>query len=282
MVFSSASMSLDGQKRVKVSPQDIPPLPASMVDLIQIANAPDVDLVRLERCIARDQALTMRVLTVANSSFYGCSRVIDSVRGALALLGTEQIQKIVSAIALAPAFSSKHGPSLWNHGLAAALWVGRITDRLQLPPMGSLFTTALVHDIGIVVLLGRAPDEEHRCVEIAVADHRPLQDVELERLGIDHAHLGARVCAAWNLPERIGELIRDHHHHEERPDLDAAILGVADALASRSGFPELDNAAASVEPEPFLQALNCTPQDMDALLTQRDAVADELHTLMSA
>jgi putative nucleotidyltransferase with HDIG domain len=260
---------------LNLSPRDIPLLPARMLEVLRIANDPSVSLVDIERCIGRDPAVAARVLTVANSSYYGCSRKIDSVRGAIALLGTRQIQNIAAALAIAPAFDSEHGPQLWMHAVAAALWSQRIVKALGLSNIEFLFTTALMHDIGLVMLLSRATELELQCIEIARGGVEGLADVERARLGCDHAELGARVCRAWNLPERVETLIAEHHDPGHELDAPRAILELADHLAIAHGCPAFVDMPAPAPRSQVLDLLHVTPAMITALQQQADAIAVE-------
>ena len=227
----STSMTPPRSPAIQLSPRDIPALPDAMVELLGIANDPTVSFTKLSAVIGRDQALTLRMLAVANSPYYGCSRRIDSVRGAIAVLGTRQVQHIASAMALAPAFDSSHGPRLWQHGLTAAVWTQHVVRALGIPPLDYVFTAGLLHDIGVVLLLGYASEVERACIDQAAAEHRPLQEIESEHLGTDHADIGARACTSWKLPERLTELVASHHERHASDGLDLKVLHAANALA---------------------------------------------------
>ena len=230
-MYSPTSTSRERTVFPRLSPNDIPPLPESVVELLDIANDPAVSFATLSTVISRDQALTVRILAVANSPFYGCSRRIDSVRSAIAVLGTRQVQNIASAMALAPAFESHHGPRLWQHGLTTAVWTKHVVRALGIPPLDYVFTAGLLHDIGVVLLLGYAPEIERACLDQAENENRHLEEVESEHLGTDHAHVGARACASWRLPDRLTELVAQHHEHRESDRLDLEVLHAANALA---------------------------------------------------
>lgn len=271
---AAANRSNAAPTRLCISPRDIAPLHTTMMELLGIATDPDVCFDKLESIIARDQALTTRLLAVANSPYYGCSRKVESVRTAIALLGTQQVQNIASAMALAPAFTSRHGTRLWVHGLTTALWTGHVMELLQTPRLGCLFTAALIHDIGIVLLLGNAPKEESECIAIALAEQRPLSEVEREHLGVDHGEIGGSACVAWNLPERIVKLV--NRHHADRPDngdgLDSDVLLLAELLATHSGASALERKDDPVWPEETLQSIGVDVADMDALLERSEEV----------
>ncbi len=230
-MLSSAARTRACRQFVQVSPRDIPPLPGAMVELLDIANDPSVSFSALTHAISRDQALTLRMLTVANSSYYGCSRRVDTVRNAVAVLGTRQVQNIVAAMALAPAFEHGHGPALWQHGLTTAVWTKQVVRALAVPPLDYVFTAGLIHDVGVVILLDSALEAETECIERANADRRPLEEVEREALGTDHAYIGARACSTWGLPDRLTALVGEHHYMTDDDALDLRVLHAANALA---------------------------------------------------
>ena len=58
--------------------------------------------------------------------------------------------------------------------------------------------------------------------------------LERERLGVDHAHAGALLVEASNIPEDIAEAIRFHHggrSGQESPSVEAACVQLANAVA---------------------------------------------------
>lgn len=279
VVATAASLSIASRGRLMLSPVDMPPLPSMLGELLQIANDPVVSSERLEQVIARDQVSTLRVLTVANSAYYGCSRQIESVRRALSLLGTRQVQHIASALALAPTFESAHGPALWRHGLACALWSERVVARLGLPPIDALFTAALMHDIGIVIMLMRGEQWEQPCLDDACAGRGALPTLERAVFGFDHAELGAKVCQSWRLPEPIWQLIERHERPVEQGDVAHAVLAIADHLAGAAGMPA---AAGLEEPEPPRAALGVLGLDgaaLEQLLGARDDIEAQVAVL---
>ncbi len=273
----SASTTHAGQHVIHLSPRDIPPLPDAMLELLGIANDPNVSFDKLGAVMCRDQALTLRVLAVANSPYYGCSRRIDSVRSAIAVLGTKQVQNIASAMALAPAFESRRGPHLWRHGLTTAVWTTHVVRALGVPPLDYVFTAGLLHDIGVVLLLGSAPEQEDACIAAAEESGRSLCDVEREQLGSDHAHIGARACSTWKLPVRLTELVRDHHDDKVHGALDLRVLQAANALATlceeEEGTPSPECAAWDATRE-SLARLDLDEEAFEGLLDARDDVGN--------
>lgn len=270
--------ALSSVRRLVVAPRDIPCLPANVEPLRRLAAATAPSPAVLERAIASDLGLTTRVLAAANSPFYGCSGEIDSIRGAITLLGPAQIRAIASALAEAPPWDSPHAESLWLHALACAQWTRVITRHLQLPDVPYLFTAGMMHDIGLILMLRKVPDVASSLVELTHTRRGLWPQVELEYVRPDHSMIAAQACRAWQLPETLVRTIASHHRHEDG-NLEGSVLMLADALSQAIGYGEFadlprlgrDEIAAMVE-------LNT---DVEELLAHGPSVLREVEAFRS-
>jgi len=89
----------------------IPPDKLAFLRLIQEVNKPEPDLARIEATLKREPALVYKLLRYINSAAFGWKQPIDSIKHALALLGTEQIHKWIGLLALS-ALSDRSPASL--------------------------------------------------------------------------------------------------------------------------------------------------------------------------
>jgi putative nucleotidyltransferase with HDIG domain len=78
-----------------------------------------------------------------------------------------------------------------------------------------LFTAALLHDIGKVILGECVYEMRDRFRHLMTDGSRSFLEVEEELLGLNHAEVGGTIAAAWNFPEEVHLAIAYHH----RPDL---------------------------------------------------------------
>jgi len=85
-----------------------------------------------------------------------------------------------------------------------------VAERSRTLDVDRLFTYAILHDIGLVVLSLKFPDH-FTLVQEAIARTRDLHRAELELLEVDHCQLGYRIAKAWRLPEPIPTIIAEHH-----------------------------------------------------------------------
>ena len=72
--------------RVLRSPR-LPSLPTIALDVIDLAQQPNVHIDRIADTIRHDPALSSRILKTVNSSFYGQSQTISTISRALVVLG---------------------------------------------------------------------------------------------------------------------------------------------------------------------------------------------------
>jgi HD-like signal output (HDOD) protein len=199
------------------------------------------------RLIERDVAITAKLLQLANSAFVGPRRAISGAPEAVDVLGVSIVKAIVlSAHALAayrPArpiagFSIE---ALDRNATDAAALTRRLVDPGTV--RDEACAAAMLHDIGWLVLAVEKPDHLSALLDVARAEQRPIELVERERGGPNHADLGAHLLALWGLPGTIVFAVAHHHDAASMttgPGLDvtAAVHIAATLIAERSTAPE--------------------------------------------
>lgn len=184
--------------------------------------------------ISHDPSLTAKTLKVANSPFYGVPRQVSSLQEAVSILGLRSVRSIVIASAVASKFSPEQYPhfdfmAFWRHGLATALCAQAIaveTDR----PTDIAFVLGLLHDIGRLVLAVHFPHDYNQALAYRAEHDVGLHEAELVTLGIDHAHVGAKLVERWSFPEEIVTAVARHHSPETDRITSAGLVYVADNM----------------------------------------------------
>jgi HD-like signal output (HDOD) protein len=165
--------------------------------------------------LARDPALTAKLLKIANSGFYALPRGVTDIRDAVTFLGTDVVTSLVLATHV---FDRMPAPgvnldALWKHSLTASALARHVAaqeggDRLTITTAG---VAGLLHDIGQLVLLANAPDIYYPMLRCAGGDENTLLGMELDQFGTTHAELGSHVLSLWSLPEAVVEAVALHH-----------------------------------------------------------------------
>jgi HD-like signal output (HDOD) protein len=201
------------------------------------ANASDV-----AAWISQDPALSARILRIVNSAFYGLRATVATVQRAVVILGFSRVRGMVLGAAaaeslrgLAPQAPSFALRDFWYHSAATADLASGLCRRAFPERVDEAFTAGLLHDIGGLLLAVHAGDAFEECIHAARATGRPLEEVERERLGLDHGEVGAQAAKRWNLPPSLEAAIRFHDHPSEAGEsgILAAVTRVAEVMALR-------------------------------------------------
>ncbi|MBX3008389.1 MAG: HDOD domain-containing protein [Melioribacteraceae bacterium] len=174
------------------------------------------NMVKLGKLISRDQGLTTKVVAVANSPLYGLQRKVTSIEFALMIMGTDEIQRIVTAVSLSDSlkFSSNENFNYldyWKHSMVVGAAAKDISIRLGFSDLsGEAFLAGMLHDVGMQIIAQYFPNEYVAIID-ASKNGRKFFDAEKEILGVGHDFIGKELSLKWKLPESISEAIEHHH-----------------------------------------------------------------------
>jgi putative nucleotidyltransferase with HDIG domain len=102
---------------------------------------------------------------------------------------------------------------LWLHSIAVSNTAEALARHKKFAETNDVFTPALLHDMGKLVL-GQFVSEEQQKIEAITAKGVPLDVAEHMVLGTDHAEIGAAILARWSFPADIVRAVRWHHNPE--------------------------------------------------------------------
>lgn len=240
------------------SAKDLEPLPASATRLAAVVSRSDVELKEILEVVSLDQALTARLLRVANSAASASKSPVKTVKDAIVRLGNATVLALAVAGAVGRQMRTAlpvlgfAEDQLWRHSVATALASERMKKfcKKSIPP--EAFTAALLHDIGKLVLVRFVSPDTATLLSRAQNEGklRRLQ-AELELIGAHHAELGGLISQRWGLPERLGRAIQYHHSPEEYTDVVSDAVAVANQAAR---LLEL----APVEDDPHPDDISCS------------------------
>lgn len=263
----------------------LPVLPEIADAVIRMALDEEVTVAKIADLIEKDQALTVRILELANSSFYRRSRQIHTVKEAVVLIGAEAVRTLVLGISVMEIFPDRQGSRLdhrafWRHCLGSALYAEEIMGADNHALGAKAFCAGLLHDVGKLVLESVRPDEYGRVLEQAREGLRPLDAIEREILGLSHADAGRDVLAHWKLPGIYEETVWCHHEPVLILDDDqyrvSGAVHVANALAHMSGMGSSGNFFPQAVPEALLKSLALGDERLDHLVKAVPAKLDRI------
>jgi putative nucleotidyltransferase with HDIG domain len=310
--FPSAAKNL-----LQRSVKDVPALPQVVHHILSLFGKTETSTAQIAKMISLDPGLTARVLRMVNSSAYGFQRQITSIQHAIALLGFTSVQGLVlsaSICNLFKPFTPKQGrvatnptatgeknqqPSLnvhdfWRHSLLVALLAKRIAHLYRIPNEEEVFSAAILHDIGHLILHHYAPE-----LDITVArnlkqahlayDTAETLEVESRLLGFNHCELGQELATKWKLPQLMAEVMTFHHAPQLASEGNSAVycVALADYLTQfhTEDTPLMDNITRIQHLYKHLNPAVASyfsiesPDDLRGLISHENQLADEAREL---
>jgi HD-like signal output (HDOD) protein len=215
---------------------NLPVAPRVFAELTHRLEDPSVSVEQLAELVGEDAGLTVQVLRLANSAYFGRDQNVGSLSAAAARLGTRVLRSLVLAAEVFDRFHLSDSPLSLDEQQRHASLVARIASSLEprAPWKEDAFTAGLLHDVGKLLLAARAPALYTPVLQATQASGRPLHEVEREMLGVDHGALGACLLGTWGLPGTILEAVHRHHleHFAGPVTLDVVqAVAIADRLA---------------------------------------------------
>lgn len=198
----------------------IPAFPMTVQRVFELLRDENYSVQEVTEVIRYDQAVTANVLRICNSSYFGVRQPIKSLKEAVVYLGKENLIRAVQTSGVSryyrkggQGYVAKAG-DLWRHSVAVAVMSQILVRRMGRPEDSVLYTAALLHDIGKVILGEYVQDSFDRILALVTKEGRSFLEAEAEVLGVNHAEIGGKVAGHWNFPAEIGTAITFHH----RPD----------------------------------------------------------------
>ncbi len=212
--------ALDAASHLVGELMDLPTFPQIAHRLLEMTEDSSKSLQDVARVIEKDQALTAKVLRVANSAMFGCKRQIRTIQHATVMLGMANVRKYALTISV---FGTRGAASAvsdyeskrrtWVHAMAVAVLARLMAREFDCDNVETAVVAGLIHDIGKVVLEILRPGEYDRVPEVAREEQLSLVAAERRVFGTDHCALGAELGHRWNLPADLVAVLERHHDH---------------------------------------------------------------------
>ncbi|MET0268057.1 MAG: HDOD domain-containing protein [Duganella sp.] len=198
----------------------LPAMPQILIKLIEHLQADDAGMPELASLIAKDAAMTSKILTVASSSAFHRNTGAASARSvgleqSLVALGTDMIKTLVISESVFQTFNSfphSGGADLrgfWKQALTIAVMARDIARHMAYPQLEEAYLAGLLHNVGRLALLAAAPREY--AVNFMARDDEQLCAVEQRTLQITHAEAGAWLIERWHLDSFLADSVLYHH-----------------------------------------------------------------------
>jgi HD-like signal output (HDOD) protein/CheY-like chemotaxis protein len=231
----------DGALKTLVSGMGtLPSIPAAYGAIMEELRVDEPSIARVGEIIARDPAMTAKLLQLVNSAFFGLGHaIVDPVQG-VNFLGLATVSSLALSAQVFARFDPTKLPgfrvdALWEHSLAVAALSRDIAATVTDDPAthDNAYLAGLLHDVGELVLADGTPGTYGLVLERARREGLSGHVPELEDLGTTHATVGGYLLGLWGLADAVVEGVAYHHSPSSCPTKTfrpLTAVHVADAL----------------------------------------------------
>jgi putative nucleotidyltransferase with HDIG domain len=223
--------------------KEMPALPDVALKVARAVDNPKTNVADVARELSMDQGLTVRLLRLANSAFYGATRRVTTISDAIVLLGMRTVRNLAMAVSCQDmlehelsGYALREG-DLWRHSCCCAYAAQALAVRAKYEVVEEAFVGALLHDIGKSLVNLHLREQFDAIIAISNDEGIPFMDAERRVLGFDHAEAGAFILEKWGLPESLVDTVRYHHSPMSQPVFSrlTGLVHVADVVCLMLG-----------------------------------------------
>jgi len=270
--------------RVVENIRNLPTPPIVFHQIQKVISDPNSSAAQVAAVLAEDPAMSVKVLKLTNSAFYGLAREIESVRQAVTIIGMEAVKNLVLSASVLDMFKGKQvdeefQEAFWRHSLATAfccrLMARQVKTRGMVDP-DTAFSSGLLHDIGKLIVSCFLPQEWHNFKEARERDpNSPDWVVEEAVWGFTHAQVGGVLASVWKLPQKLSDAIT-FHHMPQLSEGEGPVAYIAH-LANEVAHKTFEDPAATAGPTSNLQdgVLEYMKLDHENLLSISEQLREE-------
>lgn len=198
---------------------DVRALRPAVQQVLRLSHGSDSSVQTLAAAIRQDQALSLRLLKMANSTLYAHGDRVDSVIKAVSRIGLAQIHTVVLTVGVLDAFNGVptrgtfRADWFWEHATACGLLAMRIAESCRRPKdyCDTIFTAGLLHDLGRLLYVEHLPDHYPHVIETAERLDLPLELIETRLLLLNHADITDRLLRHWKFATSMVMPVSCHH-----------------------------------------------------------------------
>lgn len=177
--------------------------------LIQTLNDDDATVAQIRELIAKDPALSAKLLRLANSAQFGLPRGVGTLDDAISMVGMSKVRTLALGACLSESFPSL--PDLdrkefWRSSMACAGYAQWLANRLGIDGQMAWLTGMMLR-LGELLIAQADPATLH---EIEKLPHLPGVRWQREQrlVGFTEGQITAELARRWNFPMQIVQALQ--------------------------------------------------------------------------
>lgn len=189
-----------------VQADKLPNVPEVVRELIMALDNPNAKYSEIAAKVSKDQTLSLKVLRVVNSAYFGLSRKVASIEEAVVMLGMERLKTLVIASGFANSVASVEGINLkqfWAETFRIAEMAKSMAKYSPMVDSDTAFATGVVHNIGRLLMHLAEPNRAKAVQELINEKKVSRSAAEMERFGFTSQEAGHALLTKWHFPVEV-------------------------------------------------------------------------------
>lgn len=253
--------------------EDLPLVSEVAAQLLRKLNQSNTSIRDLAQLVSRDSALCSHVMKIANSSFYRRRGQVNSLEGALLLLGEKALKELAIDTSLRSfrAASGAVEKRLQSEARQCAIAARRVAQETADVDPDEAFLAGMFRHVGRLVMHRRDPETFQQVLDLSKGQEERVLDIERGLFAYSHEMIGAVLLELWNFSPLQVQAVLHHHDFVEAPGLAAevrnlaATVTVAATLCQSLCVPHQDRALKMLRNCPGLHFLQLSPSQLVTL-----------------
>lgn len=244
---------------------NLPTLPGIAMEVRKLVADENVGYEQIAQKVSLDQAMSARMLEVANSPLYATTEPVRNIQSAISRIGIRETRNILQAVVAEGMFRAADKRfsnllnQLWMHSLAVAYGNEILARTLAIPESQDFFMMGLLHDIGkllVLCLLGEG------LTSGLIAEDEVSDDVVQAIFLARHNDLGLRLMKKWGFADAFRRVAALHNDDARVQEYEEGVIVTyyANLLSRKIGLSLRPNDEPLLNNKQIAQALNLSAQ----------------------
>ena len=219
----------------------LPTIPVIAREIIGLVDDNKISVNRLEGIVEKDPSISAKILSVANSSFFGFKIPTNTINNAIIRVGFNNVKNIAIGISLMTILDSgktehrSYYQRIFKHSAAVGVIARFMSESIKLNISEEILFNGLLHDIGYLVINRYFP-EAYANILNTFENKESLFDAEKDVLNFSHNDIGTWLGEQWGLPDTVLDTILYHHNPSDAKNniKHVAVIHLADYITCKN------------------------------------------------
>lgn len=265
----------------------VPTLPQVAIKVINLVSNPNSTIKQFAEVIRADQALTGRLLRMANSAHYAQSAKVTNIERAMILLGLERVKAVALGFHLSKAAAGDKGDfstaCLWAQSLFRGWFAMRLAEKVHPAVAAESFIVSLMADAGLPMMPKLIGQAYAKAINASETPPKCFLN-EKNTFPFTHVDVAASMARIWNLPDVLRAPLGNHHTAPQAVSLKDSTSTLQAITYFANAIPLGRNAHAEVDDKLIRLAeryFQITSVDLTELVAQASIDVDACRALFA-